>query len=125
MYIADQCDEILHIIDRLTLETILEKMSYALVPLIIIDGVRYGYGLHDRAYVFLCFPDKQMHMVGHQAIGIDQAGRREWQPSLVCGVDSMMEQLDELEIVVRIIKDILPINTSKHHVIDACSAVSS
>jgi hypothetical protein len=66
-----------------------------------------------------------MDVIGHQAIGIDDTSRRQIIVIVVDRVDLSSEQFQKAFIVICVIENILTIDTSEHHVIDASSAVFS
>ena len=64
-------------------------------------------------------------MIGHQEIGIDGTSRRQIFVVVVDRVDLSSEQIQKAFIVIDIVENVLTIDTSEHHVIDARSAVFS
>jgi hypothetical protein len=66
-----------------------------------------------------------MDVIGHQAIGIDGTSRRQIFVVVVDRVDLSSEQIQKAFIVIDIVENVLTIDTSEHHVIDARSAVFS
>ena len=64
-----------------------------------------------------------MNMVGHQTISIENASRRERLSRYLIGWTYLLIQYrDEMRVVFFIIKNVLSVYTSKHHMIDTCSA---
>ena len=62
-------------------------------------------------------------MVRHQTICIENATRRQWLSRyLVSWTNLLIQHRNEMSVVLFIIENILPVYTSKHHMIDACSA---
>jgi hypothetical protein len=66
-----------------------------------------------------------MDVIGHQAIGIDGTSRRQIFVVVVDRVDLSSEQIQKAFIVIDIVENVMTIDTSEHHVIDARSAVFS
>ena len=64
-------------------------------------------------------------MVRHEAIGIDDAMRRQRTPLLVFRMSLKAEKLQELPIIRPLLKDILMIDTPEHNVVDARSTLFS
>lgn len=73
--VSQQCDEIGHVIDGLALETVLEQMTFMFITAIEMDGISDADAPDDGCETFLSFPDQKVHMVGHQAVGVDGASR--------------------------------------------------
>lgn len=73
MDIPQQRDEIGHIVYRLALETVLEKMAGAIIFLIEILRIGDGDTPDGRHQPLVEFAEQQVHMIRHQAIGIDNA----------------------------------------------------
>ena len=76
MDIPQQRDEIGHIVYRLALETVLEKMAGAIIFLIEILRIGNGNALDGWHQPFIELTKQQVDMVRHEAIGIDDAMRR-------------------------------------------------
>ena len=76
MDVPQQRDEIAHVVYRLALETVLEKMAGALIFQIEILRIGNGNALDGWHQPFIELAKQQVDMVRHQAIGIDNAMRR-------------------------------------------------
>ena len=64
-------------------------------------------------------------MIAHQAICVEYAERRKTMPFLVIPFRLSSEYGCHLLVVFVILKDVLTVNASEHHMIDACSAFLS
>ena len=76
MDIPQQSDEIAHIVYRLALETVLEKMAGTLIFQIEILRIGNGNTFDGWHQPLIELAKQQMDMIRHQAIGVDDAMRR-------------------------------------------------
>ena len=125
MDIPQQSDEIPHVVNRLTLETVLEKMAGTFVFQIEILRIGNGNALDGWHQPLIEFAKQQVDMIRHEAIGVDDAMRRQRMPLLVFRMSLKSEQLSELPIIRPLLKDILMIDTPQHNVVDARTTLFS
>ncbi len=64
--------------------------------------------MHDPPHIIRPPLDQQMNVIGHQAVGLKIKGKLLLLPG---------EQLNELPIVLRRMKDVPPIHPSRRHII--------
>ena len=122
MYIAQESEEIGHVVDRLTLESVLEEMSYALILLIEIIDIARSEGLYHFTYSpgFLLY--EQMAVVPHQAIGVDGAcGRSEWRAVWIVLQMKVGEDIEHVLVVLVVLENLLAVDASHHDMIDSCA----
>ena len=71
---------------------------------------------------FLCrLPDKEMDMVCHQAICVEITSRGKLFPYIINWMNHVPKDVQEANRILILLKNVLPVSTSHHHVIDACS----
>ena len=75
MDISQKCKEIGIVIDGLAAKPILKNGAHMLVFLIIMPSISHSKTFHHRGESFLLLLYKEMDVVGHQTIGIDDAVR--------------------------------------------------
>jgi hypothetical protein len=59
-------------------------------------------------------------MVGHQTVGIESAMSGKNMAIVIMSDYQPIENLEELDVVLVILKDVLLVDTTKHNMIDAC-----
>ena len=64
-----------------------------------------------------------MNVVAHQAIGIEKTEWWQLQPLLVIPVSQSSEDGDHLLVVLIVLKDILTVDASEHHVVNSRTAL--
>lgn len=120
--VADECQEVIHVVDRLAFESVLKEVAYALITFIEIGCIGDGNALDNASDGFCLVTYEQVYMVGHQTVGVDVASWWKGSTQLVFGVDLLVEGLDEFQIVVSIDEDVLTIDAAEHYVINASKA---
>ena len=123
--IPQQRGEILHIVDRFALETILKEMARVLIMLVEILCIGYSDAFHGSCQPFVQLSNQQMYMIRHQTIGVYDAMRRQRFPVLVFRKCLLFHQTYELPVVLARLEDVLPVDTSQHHVVNSRSALLS
>ena len=63
-----------------------------------------------------------MYVVGHQTVSINIALRWERVTELIFGIDLLVEGPDKFPIVVTVKEDVLTIDATEHHMINASNA---
>ena len=116
MYIPEQHCEIGHIVDRLRLETLFEKVAVASVFAVIIVHVGAGNALYCLAHALIALANQEMEMVGHEAVGIIGAVAAAGGALIVIPHPHTVEGCNELVVVFLVLKDILVVDASHHHV---------
>jgi hypothetical protein len=124
VYIPQKQHEVVFIVYRLAPESVLKHGPQMLIFFVIVPGIAHTDTL-DRSQRVIFLPDQKMDVIGHQAIGIDGTLRRQIFVVVVDRVDLSSEQIQKAFIVIDIVENVLTIDTSEHHVIDARSAVFS
>jgi hypothetical protein len=75
--VAQECNKIGDIIYRLTLEAVLEEMARARVFAVEVERIADGKGLDGITDFFLMNLQKDMYVIGHEAVGV--YGTEGWQ----------------------------------------------
>ena len=120
MNISHKRHEILDIVDWFTEETVLEQMTITFIFAIIVTGICNSYTLDTFSNLFILLSHQQMYMVGHQTVGIESAMRGKNMAIVIMSDYQPIENLEELDVVLIIFKDVLLVDTTKHDMIDAC-----
>lgn len=121
MNVAQQHSEVGHIIDRLALETFFEQMAIAPILAVIVVHIGTGYALDGFAHALLAFPNEQMEVIRHEAIGIVGTIGSAGFPVVIKAHAHPVEGDNELIVVLGILEDVLVVDTTHHDVIDACA----
>ena len=119
MNIPEQGDKIFYTVNWLTSESVQEQMSVAFVFLIKVMSICHSDYLYDIADVLFTFLYQQMNMVAHQAICIERTKRRKLNLVFVTPVYQPSEYGNHLLIISFILKNVLSIDTTQHHVVDS------
>jgi len=119
VYIAEKGEEIGIVVDRLALEPVLEEMSEVDVFLIVTLGVRDTNPFDDGRQGFGGLFDEQVDMVGHQTVCVEETAGRQRFARVIGRKGHHKEQLRETAVVFFVFKDVLPIDSAEHHVVDA------
>lgn len=94
-------------------------MAVAPVLSIIIVHVRVCYPLHRLAYELLALTDEEVEVVAHEAVGVITAVPTTGVAFVIVPNAHAVEgidELDELVVVLLVLKDILVVDASHHHV---------
>ena len=119
MNVPQQRDEIIDVINRLTLETVLKDMPRVIVFGIVMLSVRYCYAFNYIRYRLTLLPDKQMNVIRHEAIRINYAARGHRIPVLVLREAFFVEKLLKLDEIGIDFKDVLVVDSTQDYVIKA------
>jgi len=125
MDVTDQREEVIHVANGFTPESVLEEMAHAFIASVEIGRVGDSDALDDASDGLVLLFDEQMNVIGHQAVSIEITLRRQGRSQLVLGVDLLVEDLDELPIVLIVEEDVLTVDAAEHHVIHASWACLS
>ena len=60
-------------------------------------------------------------MVGHEAVGIYMEVRRDMFTIVIYRIYEVLKTDEELLIILLLLKDILSIDATKHHMVDTCA----
>jgi hypothetical protein len=71
--ITQKRDEVCHIVDRLTLKSVLEQVSRVLMSIVVILRIGDGDSPDRLRDTLFTFTNQQMYMIGHQTVSIDNA----------------------------------------------------
>ena len=96
-------------------------MTVAPIFSVVIIHIRTSQTLYRFADTLLTLSYQQMEVVTHKAIGVIYAVRAAWVPIVIITFANSVQSYDKLVIIFDILKDILMINPSHHHMIDASS----
>jgi hypothetical protein len=121
--IAHQSYKVLHRIDWLTPETVLEKMTVTLILLIEKIRISNTQSFYDRADVLFLFTDQKVYMIAHQAIGINGTEGIYSNAILVISLCKPLKADCHLKIIFIILKNVLLVDSTKHDMINAGSAL--
>ena len=124
MNVSEQDNEILDAVYGLASEPVLKQMAVAFVFFVEIVGKSYTDSLHDVTDMLFTLLDQQMNVVAHQAIGIEKTEWWQLQPLLVIPVSQSSEDGDHLLVVLIVLKDILTVDASEHHLVNTRTAFS-
>ena len=69
--VAQECNKIGDIIDRLTLEAVLEEMARARVFAVEVERIADSKGLDGITDFFFVNLQENMYVIGHETVGID------------------------------------------------------
>ena len=104
------------LVRRFALEAFFEEVAVAPVLSIIIVHVGAGYALHGLAHALFALTDEQVEVVRHETVGIVGAVAAARVALIVIPHPHTVEGGDELVVVLLVLKDILMIDASHHHV---------
>ena len=116
MYISQQYGKVLHVVDRLALEALFEQVAVATVFPIIIVHVGACYALDGLSHSFIAFAYQEVEVVAHEAVGIIAAVTATSVALVIVPNAHPVEGVDELVVVFLVLKDILVVDASHHHV---------
>ena len=91
-------------------------MAIAPVLSIIIVHVGAGYALHGLSHALLALTDEQVEVVRHEAVGVIGAVASAGVAFVIVAHSHPVKGCDELEVVFLVLKDILVVDASHHHV---------
>ena len=100
-------------------------MSVTTVLAVIIEHIATSNALDSLTHGLSALTYQQMQMVWHQAIGIISTIAPAWCPFVVVTKTHSVECRDELEIVLFIIKYLLVVDTTYHHMVNTRSRLLS
>ena len=100
-------------------------MSESHIFVIVIMCIGCCYTMDGRCQTLCCFPDQKMHMICHQTIGIDVAAWWKMLPKIINRINYIPQDRQKPEIVFTVFKDVLPVSTSQHDVVDTSSTYFS
>ena len=125
MDVTEQGGKVCHIVNRLRFESIFEQVPVATVLAVIIEHIATGNALDSLTHGLSALTYQQMQMVRHQTIGIISTFAPAWCPFVVVTKTHSVECRDELEIVLFIIKYLLVVDTTYHHMVNPRSRLLS
>ena len=88
----------------------LQHVADLLIFPIVVLSVTRQHSLHDAANRICLTLDQQVHMIGHEAVSVNE----EWQSSLLD-----FEQREKLLVVIVAVKDLLSVIAARDYVIEA------
>jgi hypothetical protein len=116
MYISQQYDEVLHVVDGFALEALFEQVSVATVLPIIIVHVGTCNAFDGLSHSFIAFANQEVEVVAHEAVGVIAAVTATSVALVIIPNAHPVEGIDELVVVFLVLKDILVVDASHHHV---------
>ena len=102
--------------DGLALEALFEQVSVAPVLSIIIVHVRACYAFDGLSHSFIAFAYQEVEVVAHEAVGVIAAVTATSVALVIVPNAHPVEGVDELVVVFLVLKDILVVDASHHHV---------
>ena len=103
-------------LDGLALETLFEQVSVATVLPIIIVHVGACYAFDGLSHSFIAFAYQEVKVVAHEAVGVIAAVAATGVAIVIVPNAHPVEGIDELVVVFLVLKDILVVDASHHHV---------
>lgn len=116
MYISQQYGEVGHVVDGLAFEAFFEQVSIATVFSIIIVHVGACYALDGLSHSFVALAYQEVEVVAHEAVGVITAVTATGVALVIVPNAHPVEGVDELVVVFLVLKDILVVDASHHHV---------
>ena len=114
--------EVVHVVDWLTFEAVLEEMPYALIFLVEIIDVAWGKGLDDFTDSPCSLLYRQMEVIAHQAVGVYGACRRRERRALWTVLQMKVgEYVEHVPVVLLTLEYLLAVDASHHDMIDSCA----
>ena len=123
--VAQQGDEIIRVVDRLTAEPVVKQGAETLMPLVIVADIGDANALHHCADVLGTLGNEQMDVVIHQTIGVDVTIRGQRFAIAVLGSRDRTKNLEELAAVLIVGKDVTAVNATQHYVVNTGIAMLS
>lgn len=125
MDIIEQGVEVLGVLDRFALISVLEEVPDALVGGVEIDGIRGHDALHDTAEFNAIRLDQEVDMVIHDAVGIEEIVRVLDHVSIdVAGAHKMHDAIDCF-VIFWLFEDALFVDATEDDMIDVGAADSA
>ncbi len=120
MDISDELAEVIVVIDRLAGESVLEKVTHTVVFAVVDDHIAVLQTLHQFADCELSLLDEEMQMVVEYAVGIVGAVVSVHDVTLLVAFALHVTECPQhcIEIVL-VMKYVLAVDTSEHHMVDA------
>ena len=123
--VAQQGDEIIRVVDRLTAEPVVKQGAETLMPLVIVADIGNADAFHHCADVLGALGNKQMDVIIHQAIGVDVAIRGQWLAVAVLRSRDRTKNFEELAAVLIVGKNVTTVNATQHYVVNTGIAMLS
>lgn len=119
MNVTEEGGEVVHVVDGLAAETLLEEVTAALVLAVVIIDVSVCDALYGLGNSPLPLTDKQMEMVAHEAVGIVGATLGDGCAIVIIDEAHAEEAVQKKAVVLLILEDHLMVDATHHHMVDS------
>ena len=116
MYISQQYGEVLQVVDGFALEALFEQVAVATVLPIIIVHVGTCYAFDGLSHSFIALANQEVKVVAHETVGVIAAVTATSIALVIIPNAHPVEGVDKLVVVFLVLKDILVVDASHHHV---------
>lgn len=119
MDVTEEGGEVVHVVDGLAAETLLEEVAAALVLAVVIIDVSVCDALYGLGSSLLPLTDEQVEVVAHEAIGIVGATLSDGRAVIVVDEAQAEEAVQKKAVVLLILEDHLMVDATHHHMVDS------
>ena len=117
--VTEEGGEVVHVVDRLGTESLLEEMTAATVLAVVVIDVGICNTLDGLGNGFLALTDEQVEVVGHQTVGVVGAALGDGCAVVVVDEAHAVDAVEEELIVFLVLEDNLVVDTTHHDVVDS------
>lgn len=110
--VAQECNKIGDIIDRLTLEAVLEEMARARVFAVEVERIADSKGLDGITDFFFVNLQENMYVIGHETVGIDGTEGRKAIAKLIVLFYELLHVHKHAGMVFEVFEDVLAVYTA-------------